>query len=492
MSTSNPIKSLAGQTLVYGLGTFVPRLLNYFLVPFYTRVFDEQAYGQITELYAYIAFFMVLLTYGMETAFFRFARKKDSSAVFNSAFSLLLFTSAVFLLLIVLFGAQFSSLIGYAEVVPIVIIMLLIVAVDAINALPFALLRQQQRPARFTFIRISNVVVNIGLNLVFLVWLREQTGILTETIFGRQASLAIWVFISNLISSLLSTFMLLPLLRQFRLRYDRKLLREMMAYALPILVVGLAGMVNEVLDKILLKYLVPSDNMPMRQLGIYGANYKLGILMTLFVQMFRYASEPFFFSKAGEKKAPELFARVMHYFNLAGLAIFLLVMLYIDLFRHFIGPAYREGLFIVPIILIANLFYGIYFNLSIWYKLTDRTADGAKLAMTGALITIVFNLILVPVMGYAGAAWATLFCYASMALISYLWGQKVYPVPYKTASFLGFLALSIFLYAMSVWLSPESMILRLAFNTLLFLIYLLMAARSFRKTEKEARNSEIG
>lgn len=492
MSASNPIKSLAGQTLVYGLGTFVPRLLNYFLVPFYTRVFDEQAYGQITELYAYIAFLMVLLTYGMETAFFRFAQKRDSSDVFNSAFSLLLFSSGLFMLLILLFGAHFSSLIGYAELMPMVILMLLIVAVDALNALPFALLRKQQRPVRFTFIRISNVVVNIGLNLIFIFWFRDQTSAITAAFFGQQAGLAVWVFVSNLIASLLCTFMLMPLLRQFKVRFDRKLLREMLAYALPILVVGLAGMVNEVLDKILLKYLVPSDDLPMRQLGIYGANYKLGILMTLFVQMFRYASEPFFFLKAAEKKAPELFARVMHYFNLAGLAIFLLVMLYIDLFKHFIGPAYREGLFIVPIILIANLFYGIYFNLSIWYKLTDRTADGAKLALTGALITIAFNLILVPVMGYAGAAWATLLCYASMALISYLWGQRVYPVPYKTASFLGFLALSILFYAMSAWLSHESMIIRLAFNTLLFLIYLLLAARSFRKTEKEARDSEIG
>jgi O-antigen/teichoic acid export membrane protein len=492
MSNTNPIKSLAGQTLVYGLGTFVPRLLNYFLVPFYTRVFDEVSYGQITELYAYIAFIMVILTYGMETAFFRFSQKRDTSSIFNNAFSLLLLTTSFFLLLVLLFGSGFSSIIGYANAVPLVLLMLLIVAVDALNALPFALLRKQQRPARFTFIRLSNVIVNIGLNIAFLVWFREPTISLTEKIFGLHAGLAVWVFVFNLIASLLSTIMLLPLIRHFKFELDRQLVREMLSYALPILVVGLAGMVNDVLDKILLKYLVTADQQPLRQLGIYGANYKLGILMTLFVQMFRYASEPFFFSKAGQHKAPELFSRVMHYFNLAGLAIFLMVMLYIDLFKYFIGPAYREGLFIVPIILIANLFYGIYFNLSIWYKLTDRTVDGAKLALIGAIITIVFNLLLVPAMGYAGAAWATLLCYAAMAFLSYQWGQKVYPVPYRTGSFLGFLALSLVLYFASVWLSPNSLILRIALNTALFSIYLLLAARSFRQTEREARLSELG
>ncbi|MBK9291956.1 MAG: oligosaccharide flippase family protein [Bacteroidetes bacterium] len=491
MSQNNPIKALAGQTLVYGLGTFVPRLLNYFLVPFYTRIFDEPAYGQITELYAYIAFLMVVLTYGMETAFFRFAQKRPGKEVFNTAFSLILFTTGIFLALVFIASPGLAALIGYSGMVPMVTLTLLIVAVDALNALPFALLRKQQRPARFTLIRITNVVVNIGLNLLFLVWLREPISALTAEIFGPHANLAIWVFVSNLISSLLSTFMLLPLLKQFRFQFNSLLIREMLAYALPILIVGLAGMVNEVLDKILLKYLVPESGQPLRQLGIYGANYKLGILMTLFVQMFRYASEPFFFARSGEKKAPELFARVMHYFNLSGLAIFLIVVLYMDLFQHFIGPAYREGLFIVPIILIANLFYGIYFNLSIWYKLTDRTGDGAWLSLTGAGITLLFNFLLVPAMGYAGAAWATLICYASMAAISYLWGQKVYPVPYKTASFFSFLALSLSLYLVSLWLSPRSLLLRLGLNTLLFAIYLLFAYRSYRKSEAQARGSEI-
>ncbi|MCE1200481.1 MAG: oligosaccharide flippase family protein [Bacteroidia bacterium] len=491
MSSSNPIKTLAGQTMIYGLGTFVPRLLNYLLVPFYTRVFDEASYGQITELYAYVAFLMVLLTYGMETAFFRFAQKYPSQDVFNNAFTLLLSSTAIFFLIILLFGSQFAMLIGYGNTTYIVTIMLMIVAVDAVNALPFALLRKQQRPGRFTFLRITNVVVNIGLNLVFLVWFREHTTALTNQLFSPETGLVVWVFVSNLLASLLSTFMLMPLLKGFSLQWNKPLLREMLVYALPILVVGLAGMVNEVLDKILLKYLVAPEDFPMRQLGIYGANYKLGILMTLFVQMFRYASEPFFFAKAGEKKAPELFARVMHYFTITGFAIFLVVMLYIDLFKHFIGPAYREGLFIVPIILIANLFYGIYFNLSIWYKLTDRTHHGAVLALAGALITLLFNILLVPVMGYAGAAWATLICYVAMAVLSFIWGQKVYPVPYMVREFLFFLAISLLLYAISVWLAPEQLALRLLLNTLLMAIFALIALKSLRKSESAAHSSEI-
>ncbi|HMM12274.1 MAG TPA: oligosaccharide flippase family protein [Bacteroidales bacterium] len=491
MSASNPIKSLAGQTLIYGLGTFVPRLLNYFLVPFYTRVFDEAVYGQITELYAYIAFLMVLLTYGMETAFFRFSQKRDSQAVFNNAFTLLLFTTGIFLVLIWAFVEPFSASIGYGNATIIVSLTLLIVAVDAVNALPFALLRKQQRPGRFTFLRITNVLVNIGLNLIFLVWYREESSSLSAKIFGPEAGLAVWVFVSNLLASLLSSLMLLPMIRRFRLKWDSLLLREMLAYALPILVVGLAGMVNEVLDKILLKYLISPEDQPMRQLGIYGANYKLGILMTLFVQMFRYASEPFFFAKADEKRAPELFARVMHYFCLAGLTIFLVVMLYIDLFQHFIGPAYREGLFIVPIILIANLFYGIYFNLSIWYKLTDRTSDGAKLALTGALITLIFNLILVPSFGYAGAAWATLICYVSMAAFSYLWGQQVYPIPYKLKDFFLYFVLALLLYAISIWIAPKQLVARLAINTVLLAVFVFSGLKSWQKTEKAGMPSEV-
>ncbi|MDP3442788.1 MAG: polysaccharide biosynthesis C-terminal domain-containing protein [Ignavibacteria bacterium] len=249
----------------------------------------------------------------------------------------------------------------------------------------------------------------------------------------------------------------------------------MLKYAFPVLIVGLSGMVNEVFDKILLKYLVPEDAGPMAQLGIYGANYKLGILMTLFIQMFRYAAEPFFFAEAEKKNAPELFAKVMNYFVIAGLLIFLIVSLYIDLFKYFIGEKYRVGVVIVPIILMANLFYGIYFNLSIWYKLTDRTADGAKISIGGAIITIVLNIILIPILGYIGAAWATFFCFFAMMLASYIWGQKVYPIPYQLKRLLLYFLIAIVIFFSVRYVAEYHRIISYFASTILLALFAFFA-----------------
>jgi O-antigen/teichoic acid export membrane protein len=256
----------------------------------------------------------------------------------------------------------------------------------------------------------------------------------------------------------------------------------MLNYALPVLVVGLAGMVNEMIDKILLKYLIPEVQNPMAQLGIYGANYKLGILMTLFIQMFRYAAEPFFFAEAEKKKAPELFAKVMNYFVISGLLIFLLGTLYIDIFKYFIGNKYHEGLGIVPVVLMANFFYGVYFNLSIWYKLTDRTGDGAKISVAGAIITLVLNLTLIPIIGYHGAAWAHFICYFLMMVASYVWGQKVYPIPYQLKSIFLYIAIAVLFFGISSFLDIESLTLKLSVNSILFLSFAgFSLAREYRK-----------
>jgi len=469
----NPIKSLAGQTAVYGMGTIVPRLLNYMLVPFYTRIFAENIYGQLTELYAYVAFLLVLLTYGMETAFFRFAQKHDTKSVFNSALSAIIITSAFFVALLVLFYEPLAQSIRYTGNPEYVLMIGLIVALDAATAIPFALLRKLNKARRFATIKVLNVALNISLNFIFLLLIPEWSQKVAVSLFGDQVSLLVWVFIANLAASLLSLLLLWPQLKSFRFQISNAFVRPMLNYALPVLVVGLAGMVNEVIDKILLKYLLPNPDTAMAELGIYGANYKLGVLMTLFIQMFRYAAEPFFFAEAEKKQAPELFAKVLNYFVIIGLLIFLGITLYMDIFQHFIGERFREGLSIVPIVLMANLFYGVFFNLSVWYKLTDRTSNGAVIALIGAAITITFNILLIPILGYTGAAWAHLLCYSAMMVISYVWGQRVFPVPYQWKALLAYLSLAVFMFAISQWLRPEILLQRLLFNTFLLLLFVV-------------------
>lgn len=486
----NPIKSLAGQTAVYGMGTIVPRLLNYMLVPFYTRIFAEDIYGQLTELYAYVAFLLVLLTYGMETAFFRFAQKHDTKSIFNSALSAIITTLGIFVVLLLIFYEPLAQGIRYTGNPEYILMIGFIVALDTATAIPFALLRKLNKARRFATIKILNVVLNISLNFIFLLLIPEWSQKAAASIFGSQVSLLVWVFIANLAASLLSLLLLWPQLKGFRFQLSSTFIRPMLNYALPVLVVGLAGMVNEVIDKILLKYLLPNPETAMAELGIYGANYKLGVLMTLFIQMFRYAAEPFFFAEAEKKQAPELFAKVLNYFVIIGLLIFLGITLYMDIFQHFIGSRFREGLSIVPIVLLGNLFYGVFFNLSIWYKLTDRTSNGALIAIIGATITITFNILLIPVLGYVGAAWAHLLCYSAMMLIAYLWGQRVFPIPYKWKALLAYLSLALFMYALSRWLQPEILFQRLLLNTVFLLLFVVpiffFERKNFRLENKQS------
>jgi O-antigen/teichoic acid export membrane protein len=471
----SPLINLAGQTAVYGLGTIIPRLLNYLLVPFYTRVFSQEAYGQITELYAYVAFLLVFLTYGMETAFFRFAQKGDSHKVFNTVWSSIIASSSVFVLLIVLFYKPLAFSTGYDAESLFVVLIALIVALDAVTAIPFAGLRQRNKARVFAFIKIANVTFNIGFNILFLVLIPTKSLQWSSALLGPDSGLVVWVFVSNLLASLITLLLLLPHTSKFRFQLNLSLLRPMLNYALPVLVVGLAGMVNEVIDKLLLKHLLPDPNTALAQVGIYGANYKLAVLMTLFIQVFRYAVEPFFFANAEKKGSPELFARVTNYFIIFGLLIFLLVTLYLDFFKLLIGPAFHDGLDIVPIILMANLFYGIFFNLSVWYKVTDRTRYGAAISLIGASITLLLNILLIPKWGYYGSAWAHFVCYLAMMAISYLWGKRFYKVPYKLLAALGYTTLAAFLYGLSTVALNLEFLPKIIFNSFIFMLFLLTA-----------------
>ena len=486
--SSNPIKALAGQTVIYGMGTIVPRLLNYLLVPLYTRVFAPGVYGQITDLYAWIAFLLALLTYGMETTFFRYTQKENPDKVFNNIISCIITTTGIFLLLYCCLYKNFAHLIQYEHNTQYVLFLGIIVALDALTAVPFAKLRRNNKAKLFTIIKIANVTLCVALNLFFLLVIPETALAISDKVFGPQAGLLVWVLISNVLSSFLSLLLLLPQFKGYHFELEKNFIRPMLAYALPILLINLVGMVNEVADKILIKYLTPipdaeslamldmtGEEYALQQLGIYGANFKLAVLMTIFIQMFRYASEPFFFGKAKDRNAPELYAKVMTYFVIFCLLIFLGVMLYIDVLKYFIGRGgsnYHEGLIIVPIVLIANMFYGIVFNLSIWFKLTDRTFSGTIISIIGASVTLLCLFILVPRIGYLGAAIAHLGCYTIMMLVSYLWGQKVFPVPYQVGRIVMYIALAVGLFLISTIFGDYSLAIRLTINTLLILVYL--------------------
>ena len=484
----NPIKALAGQTVIYGLGTIVPRLLNYLLTPFYVRVFVSGEYGQISELYAWIALLLAILTFGMETTFFRFSQKEDSGKVFNNAETIVLLITAIFLILYGFFYKSFAELIHYEFNTHYVLLLGIIVAIDAAAAIPFAMLRKENKAGRFSLIKTLNVLTNIFFNILFLVIIPEKSMMIAERIFGEQTSLLIWVFISNIIASLLNLILLSPQLSRLRISLDKELIVPMLKYSFPILLISLVGMVNEVADKILIKYLVTipdettlammnitGEEYAMQQLGIYSANFKLGVLMTIFIQMFRFASEPFFFGHAKDRNAPTLYAKVMTYFVIFCLLIFLGVMFYMDILQHFVGrngSDYREGLRIVPIILIANMFYGIVFNLSIWFKLSDKTYYGTIIAVIGSIVTLLCFFILIPRIGYMGAAIAHLACYTVMMSVSYFWGQRIMPIPYQIGRITIYCIVAAILFFVSTLTSEMSTLLKLSLNTMMILMFL--------------------
>jgi len=481
----NKFKKLAGQTAIYGLGTIVPRLLNYLLLtPFYTYIFAQGNYGIVTELYAYVAFLVVILTYGMETTYFRFAEKEENqNQVFSTAFISLLFTTSIFIILTLFFLHPIANSIHYENNSEYIIWMILIVGLDAISAVPFAKLRQQNKALTFVIIKLINVVINIGLNLFFLKYcpkiLSDNPDSIVQYIYSENIGVG-YAFISNLVASIISFLFLIPIIFSSKLCFNFPLLKKMLHYTYPLLIVGVAGIMNEHADKILLKHfliipdgVVNSKDYIMSQIGVYGAVYKLAVLMTIFIQMFRYAAEPFFFAQAKEKNSNKTYADLLTYFTIFGLLIFLSVTLYMDVVKYFIGPEYRVGLDIVPIILLANLFLGIYYNLSVWYKLKNLTKYGAIIAILGAIITVGLNVIFIPIYGYIASAWATLICYVAMVVVSYLWGQRYMKIPYSVSKISIYLILAIAIYIFSDNIHPESKLISLSLNTLYLLIFVV-------------------
>ncbi|MFY9143849.1 MAG: oligosaccharide flippase family protein [Bacteroidales bacterium] len=485
----NPLRRLAGQTAIYGLSSIIGRLLNYLLVPLYTRVLITSEYGIYTEMYAYVSILWVILTYGMETTFFRFSQSEtDKTDVYSTSLLSLIFTSGVFLIISLIYAQPIAVWLGYPNNVNYVVWFVFILAFDAISAIPFAKLRQDNRPMKFAILKLINIGSNIGLNLFFILLCPFILKTYPDTnlasfvkSFFNPDDLVSYIFVSNLISTTLTLILQLPDFPWKKYSFNFHLWKKMLVYTWPLLVVSVAGSINLSLDKILLAKLLPSGTDVMGQVGIYGACYKVSIIMTLFVQTFRYAADPFFFNESAQVGARQLYADVLTLFMIAVSTIFLLTMMHIDIVILFIGTAYREGKAVIPLLLLGNLFLGVFYNFSIWYKLTNKTIYGAALSIIGATITIILNILLIPSMGYYGSAWAAFFAYFTMMTLSYILGQRHFKIPYNLKRLIFYPLLAIALYFASELLKPESKLLHLTINTILTAGYLFIVVKLDKK-----------
>lgn len=476
---SNPLKKLAGQTAVYGLSSIVGRLLNYLLVPLYVTVFvNTSDYGVISELYAWIAFLMVLLTFGMETAFFKFLsdnpEKKDT--IFRNSMLSIIVINAIFLLLILIFNGAIADALLFPNNPEYIIILAAIVVIDATSALPLAKLRAEDKAKKFVVVQLTGIGINIGLNLILMLLVFQP-----ET---ENAAVGIrFILIANLIASLVKPAILYKDFLQLKWIWDTTLVKSMFKYSFPLALAGFAFIINETVDRILLKHLTYQNSigeftteaaltLAESQVGIYSASYKLAMLVTIFLQAYRYAAEPFFFAQAKNKDRNKTYVKVMNYFVGAVFLSFLGVSLNLDIFKYFIpNPAYWEGLRIVPILLLANVFSGIYINQSIWYKLSGQTKFGAYIAMGGAVLTITLNFIFIPIYGYMACAWATFIVYGGQMVASYWLGQKHYPIPYNLRKFGLYSIVAISIYFILMWVDIEAGILQFVIHNLFILLY---------------------
>lgn len=474
------IKKLASDTALYGISSILGRVLNYLLVPLYTEVFAAGEYGIVTELYAYVAFFNVLFTYGMETAYFRFSSRKEFSEqqVFNTTFSSILGSSLLLGLSLWLAAPALLDGLDYPGVqISYLYWLIIIIAIDALVAIPFARLRAQNKAFLFASARLINIFLNIGLNLFFLVlcpallkgeysWLSFLRP-LADAVYDPSIGVG-YVFISNLIANALYLPMLAPQLLKARLQISKELWQGMLVYAYPLLLMGLAGATNEMFSRPMLRHLLPEgfysgyDNEA--AVGIFGACYKLSVFMNLAIQAFRFAAEPFFFAKASDKNSPQLFSQVMHYFVIVCSLIFFAVTVNLSWLAPIFlrDPIYLEGIEVVPVLLLGYLFFGVYLNLTIWFKLADKTKYGTWFTVSGAVLTIVLNVLLIPVLGYMGAAIASLLVFFYMAAICYYFGQQHYPIPYRLRAGLAYiLGASLLAYGINMLL-PENYFLQIA------------------------------
>ena len=456
------LKSLAKETAIYGMSSIVGRFLNYLLVPVYTSSLSAQSggYGVVTNIYAWVALILVILTCGMETGFFRFANKEgeEPQKVYSTTLLGVGGFSLSFLLLGLLFLQPIAGWLEYADHPWYVGMMMMVVAMDAIQCIPFAYLRYQKRPLRFAALKLLFIVLNIALNLIYYVGME-----------GKEVGCA---FLINLICTSVVMLCLIPELRPCRYGFDRALYRKMLSYSLPLLLLGVAGILNQVADKIIFPFVYPDPSQASVELGIYGAASKIAMVMAMLTQAFRFAYEPFVFGKSRDKDNLQMYAQAMKFFIIFTLLAYLAVLFYLDVLKFIIGRDYWPGLRVVPIVMAAEIFMGIYFNLSFWYKLTDQTKWGAWFSLVGCIVLVLLNLLLIPRYSYMGCAWAGFAGYGTAMLLSYFIGQKKFPIPYNLRAIAGYVLLAALLYLLSVVVEVEHLVLRLVFRSLLLLLFL--------------------
>ncbi|MDQ3845094.1 MAG: oligosaccharide flippase family protein [Bacteroidota bacterium] len=480
------IKKLAGQTAIYGISTVIGRFLNVFLTFWLTYVYGAEKFAIFSLAYAYVTFLNVIFTYGMETSYFRFSQNEKYRAdVYSTSLISIIITTILFSGAMILYAPQIADIWRVPAHPEYVVWFAWIIGLDTLSAIPFARLRQQGRPIKYGAIKIVNIVIYVGFTYFFIkVWpsLAKHN---PDSFwwFSYNPSINIgYTFIANLIASAATLVLLAKELISFRFRFNFQLWKEMMAYSWPLLIVGLGGMINEVLNRILLDYRLPySFERNKFEVGIFNANLKVAALVNIFIQVFRIGAEPFFFNEAGKQNAQKTYARVMKLFVIVSCIVFLLVSLFADTVwgRYLIGvknnPEYAQGIGVIPIIALAYVCLGIYYNLTVWYKLTDKTLYGAFITLAGAVLTIVLNYISIPYIGYWGSAWTTLACYAFMMVISYTQGQKYYFIPYAKKKLIAYIFIAIFFYLIYYGFSSltDNVFIKLPIALLLLVGYIL-------------------
>ena len=464
---SSGLKTLAKETAIYGLSSIVGRFLNYLLVPVYTLALPAESggYGVVTNVYAWVALVLVVLTCGMETGFFRFANKGDDDPqrVYSTTLLAVGTGAATFLVLGLLLLRPIAGLLGYGAHPAWLGMMMAVVAMDAVQSIPFAYLRYRKKAVKFAALKLLFILMNIALNLAYYVGLK-----------GRDVGYA---FTFNLVCTSVIMLILLPEMRAVRLGLDRALLRRMLRYCLPLLVLGLAGILNQVADKIIFPFVYPDADEATVQLGIYGAASKIAMVMAMLTQAFRFAYEPFVFGKSRDKDSREMYAQAMKFFIIFTLLAYLAVMSYLDILRYLIGRDYWEGLRVVPIVMAAEIFMGVYFNLSFWYKLIDQTRWGAYFSLTGCAVLVAVNVLFIPRYGYMACAWAGFCGYGVAMLLSYFVGQRKYPIGYDLRAIGRYVLLAVAVYVAGQWVHVGGLWLTLAYRTVLLLLFVAYIIR---------------
>lgn len=467
------LKKLAGETAIYGLSSVVPRLLNYLLIFLHSRVFLPEEYGVVTEMYAYLGFLLVLLTFGFETGYFRFSSSPNAShKVYSTALFSLVAINLSFLAVVILFSNSIISSLGYPNKPEYAVILAVIISLDSIAAIPFARLRQLNRPIVFSTIKILGVLINVFFNIFFLI-ICPKVDYLKDSFFYFPNNAITYIFVANLIASIFTTTIVIYLSRKEEFKFSFSDLRHLLIYSIPLLISGIGGTTNETFDRIFIKYLVPAEDNPMYQLGIYGSNVKLAVLMVLFIQMYRYAAEPFFFKSAADKNSNTIYSITTKYFLAFTLLIFLGVGLFTDIFKYMVGKDFRTGLDVVPILLLANVFYGLFFNLSIWYKLTNKTWYGIYFTFIGAAVTISVNLLLTKHIGFYGAAWGRLMCYVVMCVVCFVVGQRFLKIPYDIKGILFNIVIALLIFYIGYTFEIQNTLLSFMFRIVLIASYIL-------------------